>query len=107
MAWSSLQNSNHNNEASNSERSTSTDSVPRVVVYTGFVLFLRLFIYFFVFHISNMTRVADVYRFIFLDTGQIERKFVEVPVGATWVEFTMKTSGFKTARRFFIDSVQV
>lgn len=42
-----------------------------------------------------------------LDVGHIERKFVEVPIGATWVEVTMKTSGFSTARRFFIDSVQV
>lgn len=41
------------------------------------------------------------------DVGHIERKFVEVPIGATWVEVTMKTSGFSTARRFFIDSVQV
>ncbi|KAK6155687.1 hypothetical protein DH2020_009935 [Rehmannia glutinosa] len=39
--------------------------------------------------------------------GHIERKFVEVPIGATWVEVTMKTSGFSTARRFFIDSVQI
>ncbi|KAH6782852.1 tripeptidyl peptidase ii [Perilla frutescens var. hirtella] len=39
--------------------------------------------------------------------GQIERKFVEVPIGATWVEVTMKTSGFSTARKFFIDSVQL
>ncbi|XP_047941197.1 tripeptidyl-peptidase 2 isoform X1 [Salvia hispanica] len=39
--------------------------------------------------------------------GHIERKFVEVPIGATWVEVTMKASGFCTARRFFIDSVQI
>ncbi|GFP82230.1 tripeptidyl-peptidase 2 [Phtheirospermum japonicum] len=39
--------------------------------------------------------------------GHIERKFVEVPIGATWVEVTMKTSGFSTARRFFVDSVQI
>ncbi|KAG8381312.1 hypothetical protein BUALT_Bualt06G0109300 [Buddleja alternifolia] len=39
--------------------------------------------------------------------GHIERKFVEVPIGATWVEVTVKTSGFSTARRFFIDSVQI
>ncbi|XP_011076155.1 tripeptidyl-peptidase 2 isoform X2 [Sesamum indicum] len=39
--------------------------------------------------------------------GHIERKFVEVPIGATWVEVTVKTSGFTTARRFFIDSVQI
>ncbi|KAL2550422.1 Tripeptidyl-peptidase 2 [Forsythia ovata] len=39
--------------------------------------------------------------------GHIERKFIEVPLGATWVEATMKTSGFDTARRFFIDAVQI
>ncbi|KAL0304275.1 UNVERIFIED_CONTAM: Tripeptidyl-peptidase 2 [Sesamum radiatum] len=39
--------------------------------------------------------------------GHIERKFVELPIGATWVEVTVKTSGFTTARRFFIDSVQI
>ncbi|KAK4492767.1 hypothetical protein RD792_000087 [Penstemon davidsonii] len=39
--------------------------------------------------------------------GHIERKFVQVPIGSTWVEITMKTSGFSTARRFFIDSVQI
>ncbi|KAK4384978.1 Tripeptidyl-peptidase 2 [Sesamum angolense] len=39
--------------------------------------------------------------------GHIERKFVEVPIGATWVEVTVKTFGFTTARRFFIDSVQI
>ncbi|GER46667.1 tripeptidyl-peptidase [Striga asiatica] len=39
--------------------------------------------------------------------GHIERKFVEVPIGASWAEVTMKTSGFSTARRFFIDAVQI
>ncbi|XP_050154207.1 tripeptidyl-peptidase 2-like [Malus sylvestris] len=39
--------------------------------------------------------------------GHIERRFIEVPFGATWVEATMKTSGFDTARRFFVDSVQL
>lgn len=39
--------------------------------------------------------------------GHIERRFIEVPHGATWVEATMRTSGFDTARRFFIDAVQV
>lgn len=39
--------------------------------------------------------------------GQIERRFIEVPFGATWVEATMRTYGFDTARRFFIDTVQV
>ncbi|ONK71943.1 uncharacterized protein A4U43_C04F14000 [Asparagus officinalis] len=39
--------------------------------------------------------------------GLIERRFIEVPHGATWVEATMRTSGFDTARRFFIDAVQI
>ncbi|XP_009617650.1 tripeptidyl-peptidase 2 [Nicotiana tomentosiformis] len=39
--------------------------------------------------------------------GQIERRFIEVPFGATWVEATMRTYGFDTARRFFIDTVQL
>lgn len=40
-------------------------------------------------------------------TGHIERRFVEVPIGATWVEGTIRTSGFDTPRKFFISSVQV
>ncbi|XP_031094573.1 tripeptidyl-peptidase 2 isoform X2 [Ipomoea triloba] len=39
--------------------------------------------------------------------GHVERRFIEVPVGATWVEATMRASGFDTARRFFIDTVQL
>lgn len=39
--------------------------------------------------------------------GQIERRFIEVPHGATWVEATMRTFGFDTARKFFIDAVQI
>ncbi|XP_050387526.1 tripeptidyl-peptidase 2, partial [Argentina anserina] len=39
--------------------------------------------------------------------GHIERRFIEVPHGATWVEATMQTSGFDTTRRFFVDSVQL
>ncbi|MQM06774.1 hypothetical protein Taro_039603 [Colocasia esculenta] len=39
--------------------------------------------------------------------GHIERIFIDVPLGATWVEATMRTSGLDTARRFFIDAVQV
>lgn len=42
-----------------------------------------------------------------LCSGQIEMRFIEVPFGATWVEATMRTYGFDTARRFFIDTVQV
>ncbi|KAF7813180.1 tripeptidyl-peptidase 2-like isoform X1 [Senna tora] len=39
--------------------------------------------------------------------GHIERRYIEVPYGASWVEATMKTSGFDTARRFFVDTVQI
>ncbi|KAF9597398.1 hypothetical protein IFM89_017744 [Coptis chinensis] len=39
--------------------------------------------------------------------GHIERRFVQVPLGANWVEATMRTSGFDTARRFFVDTVQI
>ncbi|KAJ8771388.1 hypothetical protein K2173_026565 [Erythroxylum novogranatense] len=39
--------------------------------------------------------------------GHIERRFIEVPFGASWVEATLRTSGFDTARRFFVDAVQV
>ncbi|KAJ8437226.1 hypothetical protein Cgig2_012495 [Carnegiea gigantea] len=39
--------------------------------------------------------------------GHIERRFIEVPLGATWVRVTMRTSGFDTARRFFIDGLQL
>lgn len=39
--------------------------------------------------------------------GHIERRFIEVPLGATWIEATMRTSGFTTARRFYIHSVQI
>ncbi|XP_044468114.1 tripeptidyl-peptidase 2-like isoform X2 [Mangifera indica] len=39
--------------------------------------------------------------------GHIERRFIEVPVGASWVEATMRTSGFDTTRRFFVDTIQV
>ncbi|KAK3220701.1 hypothetical protein Dsin_014671 [Dipteronia sinensis] len=33
--------------------------------------------------------------------------FIEVPPGASWVEATMRTSGFDTSRRFFVDTVQI
>nr|XP_010918543.1 tripeptidyl-peptidase 2 [Elaeis guineensis] len=39
--------------------------------------------------------------------GHIEKRFIDVPLGATWVEATMRTSGFDTARKFFIDTVQI
>ncbi|TKY45199.1 Tripeptidyl-peptidase 2 [Spatholobus suberectus] len=39
--------------------------------------------------------------------GHIERRYIEVPHGASWAEATMKTSGFDTARRFYVDAVQM
>ncbi|XP_027923096.1 tripeptidyl-peptidase 2-like isoform X1 [Vigna unguiculata] len=39
--------------------------------------------------------------------GHIERRYIEVPHGATWAEATMKTSDFDTARRFYVDAVQL
>ncbi|CAL5321714.1 unnamed protein product [Camellia sinensis] len=39
--------------------------------------------------------------------GHIERKYIKVPIGASWVEATLWTSGFDTARRFFVDTVQI
>lgn len=40
-------------------------------------------------------------------SGQIERRFLEVPLGATWAEATMHVSGFDTSRRFFVDTIQI
>nr|KYP62018.1 Tripeptidyl-peptidase 2 [Cajanus cajan] len=39
--------------------------------------------------------------------GHIERRYIEVPHGASWAEATMKTSGFDTARRFYVDAIQM
>ncbi|KAK9063197.1 hypothetical protein SSX86_017067 [Deinandra increscens subsp. villosa] len=39
--------------------------------------------------------------------GHIVRKFIKVPYGATWIEASMRTSGFDTPRRFYIDAVQI
>ncbi|KAH9603507.1 hypothetical protein KSS87_010023 [Heliosperma pusillum] len=39
--------------------------------------------------------------------GHIERRYIEVPLGATWVEATMRTSGFDTSRKFFVDALQL
>ncbi|OMO97822.1 hypothetical protein COLO4_14332 [Corchorus olitorius] len=39
--------------------------------------------------------------------GHIERRYIEVPLGASWVEATMRTSGFDTTRRFYVDTVQI
>ncbi|PUZ76946.1 hypothetical protein GQ55_1G331000 [Panicum hallii var. hallii] len=40
-------------------------------------------------------------------SGHIERRFVDVPFGASWAEVTMRTSAFDTPRRFFLDTVQI
>ncbi|XLS97842.1 hypothetical protein HN51_040577 [Arachis hypogaea] len=40
-------------------------------------------------------------------SGHVERKYIEVPHGASWVEGTMNTSSFDTTRRFFVDAVQI
>ncbi|KAK1313136.1 hypothetical protein QJS10_CPA06g00318 [Acorus calamus] len=39
--------------------------------------------------------------------GHVERRFIEVPHWATWFEATMQTSGFDTARKFLINTVQI
>ncbi|KAK3447198.1 hypothetical protein EUGRSUZ_A02778 [Eucalyptus grandis] len=39
--------------------------------------------------------------------GHIERRYIEVPFGSTWVEATMRTSEFDTTRRFYVDTVQL
>ncbi|XP_027189528.1 tripeptidyl-peptidase 2 isoform X2 [Cicer arietinum] len=39
--------------------------------------------------------------------GHIERKYIEVPHGASWVEATMNISSFDTPRRFFVDTIQI
>lgn len=41
------------------------------------------------------------------EPGHIERKYIEVPHGASWVEATMNLSSFDTPRRFFVDTVQI
>ncbi|KAG4998232.1 hypothetical protein JHK85_029671 [Glycine max] len=39
--------------------------------------------------------------------GHVQRKYIEVPHGASWVEATMNASSFDTARRFFVHTVQI
>jgi len=48
-----------------------------------------------------------LYKYFPFLTGHIERRFVDVPFGASWAEVTMRTSAFDTPRRFFLDTVQV
>ncbi|EXC19138.1 Tripeptidyl-peptidase 2 [Morus notabilis] len=56
--------------------------------------------------VINRPPVVTFSRMSFIP-GRIERKFLEVPIGATWVEATMRASGFDTTRRFFVDTVQL
>ncbi|KAJ6386456.1 hypothetical protein OIU78_016376 [Salix suchowensis] len=56
--------------------------------------------------VKNQPPVVSFSRMSFLP-GHIERRYIEVPLGATWVEATMQTSGFDTTRRFFVDTVQI
>ncbi|KQK00668.1 tripeptidyl-peptidase 2 isoform X2 [Brachypodium distachyon] len=44
---------------------------------------------------------------LYFKSGHIERRFINVPIGASWVEVTMRTSDFDTPRRFFLDTVQI
>jgi hypothetical protein len=52
-------------------------------------------------------KVKATFLYIFLPAGHIERRFINVPFGASWAEVTMRTSAFDTPRRFFLDTVQV
>jgi len=42
-----------------------------------------------------------------VSSGHIERRYVEVPHGASWAHVTMKSSGFDTPRKFYVDAIQV
>jgi len=57
-------------------------------------------------HILKLT-LSDICFLFVASLGHIERRYIEVPHGATWAEATMKTSDFDTARRFYVDAVQV
>ncbi|KAK2367082.1 tripeptidyl-peptidase [Trifolium repens] len=39
--------------------------------------------------------------------GHIERRYIEVPHGASWVDVSIKASGFDTPRKFYLDAVQL
>nr|AFN53692.1 tripeptidyl peptidase II [Linum usitatissimum] len=40
-------------------------------------------------------------------SSHIERRFIEVPLGASWAEATVRVSEFDTTRRFFLDTLQI
>ncbi|XP_047082269.1 tripeptidyl-peptidase 2-like isoform X1 [Lolium rigidum] len=44
---------------------------------------------------------------LYFKSGHIERRFINVPIGASWVEVTMCTSALDTPRRFYLDTVQM
>ncbi|KAF0915843.1 hypothetical protein E2562_039168 [Oryza meyeriana var. granulata] len=44
---------------------------------------------------------------LFFKSGHIERRFINVPIGASWAEVTMHASAFDTPRRFLLDTVQI
>ncbi|PPR89054.1 hypothetical protein GOBAR_AA31630 [Gossypium barbadense] len=56
--------------------------------------------------VMNRPPLVSFSRMSFLP-GHIERRYIEVPLGASWVEATIQTSGFDTTRRFFIDTIQI
>ncbi|KAJ7534838.1 hypothetical protein O6H91_12G006200 [Diphasiastrum complanatum] len=39
--------------------------------------------------------------------GHIERRFIAVPEGSTWVEANFRVTGFDTPRKFFLNAVQL
>ncbi|XP_027363708.1 tripeptidyl-peptidase 2-like isoform X2 [Abrus precatorius] len=56
--------------------------------------------------VTNRPPQASFSKMLF-HPGHIERKYIEVPRGASWVEATMNASSFDTARRFFVDTIQI
>ncbi|KAF5731190.1 Tripeptidyl peptidase ii [Tripterygium wilfordii] len=56
--------------------------------------------------VKNRPPVVLFSRMSFLP-GHVERRYIDVPLGAKWVEATMRTLEFDTARRFFVDTVQI
>nr|AND01131.1 hypothetical protein [Linum usitatissimum] len=56
--------------------------------------------------VENRPPQASFLRMSFLP-GHIERRFIEVPLGASWAEATVRVSEFDTTRRFFLDTLQI
>ncbi|WZY85249.1 hypothetical protein YC2023_031633 [Brassica napus] len=56
--------------------------------------------------VANRPPVISFQQMSFV-SGHIERRYMEVPLGATWAEATIRTSGFDTTRRFYIDTLQL